>query len=153
MHVANENIVDIDKIKRIPDGELVVVSTGSQGEQMSALSRMAMGEYNKIKLGGNDTVIISASPIPGNERSVYSVINNLCRLGCQVVYHTLKDIHVSGHAHREELKLMLSLIRPKMFIPVHGEYRHLTMHADEHTDRKSLRRKPTEGHHCKMACQ
>lgn len=130
LHVANENIVDIDKIKRIPDGELVVVSTGSQGEQMSALSRMAMGEYNKIKLGGNDTVIISASPIPGNERSVYSVINNLCRLGCQVVYHTLKDIHVSGHAHREELKLMLSLIRPKMFIPVHGEYRHLTMHAD-----------------------
>ena len=130
LHVAPETLVDIDKIKRIPDGELVIISTGSQGEQMSALTRMANGEYNKIRLGGNDTVIISASPIPGNERSVYSVINNLCRLGCKVVYHTLKDIHVSGHAHREELKLMLSLIRPRMFIPVHGEYRHLTMHAD-----------------------
>ena len=130
LHVAPETLVDIDKIKRIPDGELVIISTGSQGEQMSALTRMANGESNKIRLGGNDTVIISASPIPGNERSVYSVINNLCRLGCKVVYHTLKDIHVSGHAHREELKLMLSLIRPRMFIPVHGEYRHLTMHAD-----------------------
>lgn len=130
LHVSAEDLVDIEKIKRIPDGELVIVSTGSQGEQMSALSRMAAGEYNKIHLGENDTVIISASPIPGNERAVYSVINNLCRLGCKVVYHTLKDLHVSGHAHREELKLMLSLIRPKMFIPIHGEYRHLTMHAD-----------------------
>ena len=130
LHVEPESLVDIDKIKKVPDEELVIVSTGSQGEQMSALTRMAAGEYNKIHLGANDTVIISASPIPGNERSVYSVINNLCRLGCKVVYHTLKDIHVSGHAHREELKLMLSLVRPKMFIPVHGEYRHLTMHAD-----------------------
>lgn len=130
LHYTAEQVVDIDKIRRVPDGELVIISTGSQGEQMSALSRMAGGEFNKVHLGGNDTVIISASPIPGNERSVYSVINNLCRLGCRVVYHTLKDIHVSGHAHREELKLMLSLIRPRMFIPVHGEYRHLTMHAD-----------------------
>jgi ribonuclease J len=123
-------IVDIDKIKRIADGDLVIISTGSQGEQMSALTRMANGEFPGFKVGANDTVIISASPIPGNERSVYSVINNLCRLGAKVVYHTLKDLHVSGHAHKEELKLMLSLIRPRFFIPVHGEYRHLSLHAD-----------------------
>ena len=123
-------VVDIERIKRIPDGELVIISTGSQGEQMSALTRMANGEFPGFKVGPNDTVIISASPIPGNERSVYSVINNLCRLGAQVVYHTLKDLHVSGHAHKEELKLMLSLIKPRYFIPVHGEYRHLALHAE-----------------------
>lgn len=130
LHMAPESVVDIDRSKKIADGELCILSTGSQGEQMSALTRMANGEHNKIKIGTNDTVIISASPIPGNERSVYSVINNLCRLGATVVYHTLKDIHVSGHAHREELKLMLTLVRPKMFIPIHGEYRHLCLHAE-----------------------
>lgn len=130
LHISPDSVVDIDRSKNVPDGELCILSTGSQGEQMSALTRMANGEHNKIKISDNDTVIISASPIPGNERSVYSVINNLYRLGANVVYHTLKDIHVSGHAHREELKLMLSLVRPKMFVPIHGEYRHLCMHAE-----------------------
>lgn len=130
LKVPDEQIVDIDRIRKIPDGELVIISTGSQGEQMSALARMANGDYNKIRIGSNDTVILSASPIPGNERSVYSVINNLCRRGAKVIYHSLRDLHVSGHAHKEELKLMLSLIRPKFFIPVHGEYRMLCQHAD-----------------------
>lgn len=130
LHFVPDMVVDIDKIRKVPDGELVIISTGSQGEQMSALTRMSNGEHNKIKVGSNDTVIISASPIPGNERSVYTVINNLCRLGAKVVYHSLKALHVSGHAHKEEMKLMLSLIRPKYFIPVHGEYRHLSLNAD-----------------------
>lgn len=129
LHVKPDQIVEMERIKKIPDGELVILSTGSQGEQMSALSRMANGDYNKLKIGSNDTIIISASPIPGNERSVYTVINNLCRLGAKVIYNTLRELHVSGHAHKEELKLMLSLIRPRFFIPVHGEYRMLSQHA------------------------
>ena len=121
-------LVDISKIKNMQDGEIVVVSTGSQGEPMSALTRMANGENSQVTVGKNDTVIISASPIPGNEKLVYRVINNLYRLGAEVVYESLENIHVSGHACREEHKIMHRLLKPKYFIPVHGEYRHLKKH-------------------------
>ncbi len=123
-------LVDIDHIRNVPDKELLILSTGSQGEPMSALTRMASGNFNKVKVGKNDTILISASPIPGNEKMVYNVINNLYRLGAQVVYEKLDAIHVSGHACQEELKLMHSLLKPKFFIPVHGEYRHLKKHVD-----------------------
>ncbi len=123
-------IVDIDKISKIPDKNLVIVSTGSQGEPMSALTRMAAGDFNKVTIGSNDTIIISASPIPGNERMIYRVINNLCKKGAKVIYEMLADVHVSGHACQEELKLMHTLVRPKYFIPVHGETRHLLQHKE-----------------------
>ena len=121
-------LVDISKIKNMHDKEIVVVSTGSQGEPMSALTRMANGENSQVTVGKNDTVIISATPIPGNEKLVYRVINNLYRLGAEVVYESLENIHVSGHACREEHKIMHRLLKPKYFIPVHGEYRHLKKH-------------------------
>ena len=123
-------IVDIDQIGEIADSNLLILSTGTQGEPMSALTRMSTGGFNKVKIGGNDTIIISGSPIPGNEKDVYAVINNLYRLGAQVIYDKLAAIHVSGHACREELKLIHTLLKPKFFIPVHGEYRHLRQHAD-----------------------
>ena len=123
-------IVGIDKINGIPDKNLLILSTGTQGEPMSALTRMANGGFNKVKIGKNDTIIISGSTIPGNEKDVYSVINNLYRLGAQVIYDKIAAIHVSGHACREELKLIHTLLKPKFFIPVHGEYRHLKQHAD-----------------------
>ena len=123
-------IVDIDKINGIPDKNLLILSTGTQGEPMSALTRMANGGFNKVKIGKNDTIIITGSTIPGNEKDVYSVINNLYRLGAQVIYDKIAAIHVSGHACREELKLIHTLLKPKFFIPVHGEYRHLKQHAD-----------------------
>ena len=123
-------IVDIDKINGIPDKNLLILSTGTQGEPMSALTRMANGGFNKVKIGKNDTIIISGSTIPGNEKDVYSVINNLYRLGARVIYDKIAAIHVSGHACREELKLIHTLLKPKFFIPVHGEYRHLKQHAD-----------------------
>ncbi len=122
-------LVDVEKAKNFFDREIVIVSTGSQGEPMSALTRMASGEFNKVTIGGNDTIIISASPIPGNERMIYRVINNLYRKGANVVYESLEKIHVSGHACAEEHKIMLSLLKPKFFIPVHGEYRHLKRHV------------------------
>ena len=122
-------LVDIDKIKNIQDKDLVIISTGSQGEPMSALTRMASGEFSHVKIGNNDTIIISASPIPGNEKSIYSVINNLYRKGAEVVYDDLNRIHASGHACQEELKILHSLLKPKFFIPVHGEYRHLKKHC------------------------
>ncbi len=125
----NSLFVDIDKVDDIEDGKLVILSTGSQGEPMSALTRMASGEFNKVRIGSNDTIIISATPIPGNEKDVYNVINNLYRLGAIVIYSRLADVHVSGHACQEELKLMYTLIRPKNFMPIHGEYRHLKQHA------------------------
>ncbi len=123
-------VVDIDKIKNIDDKNLVIISTGSQGEPMSALTRMASDELSKVRLGYNDTVILSASPIPGNERMVYNVINNLYRHGCRVIYESLAEVHVSGHAYQEELKLMHSLLKPKFFMPVHGEHRHQKKHAE-----------------------
>ena len=122
-------LIDIEKCKNLFDGELLIVSTGTQGEPMSALTRMAMGEFNKVTVGENDTIIISATPIPGNEKMVYRVINNLYKKGARVVYESLEKIHVSGHACQEEHKILHTLLKPKFFIPVHGEYRHLKRHA------------------------
>ena len=129
LNIPEGVLVDISRTKKIPDGELVIVSTGSQGEPMSALTRMANGENPSVTVGANDTIIISASPIPGNEKGIYNVINNLYRKGANVVYESLENIHVSGHACREEHKIMHRLLKPKFFIPVHGEYRHLKKHA------------------------
>lgn len=123
-------VVDIEKINSIDDKNLVIITTGAQGEPMSALTRMASDEFSKVRLGFNDTVVISASPIPGNERMVYNVINNLYRHGVRVIYERLAEVHVSGHACQDELQLIHSLIKPKYFIPVHGEYRHLKKHAE-----------------------
>ncbi len=122
-------LIDIEKSKNLFDGELVIVSTGSQGEPMSALTRMASGDFNKVTIGPNDTIIISATPIPGNEKMVYRVINNLYKKGADVIYESLEKIHVSGHACQEEHKILHNLLNPKFFIPVHGEYRHLKRHA------------------------
>ena len=122
-------IVDIEKIKSFKDKQIVIISTGTQGEPMSALTRMASGEFNKVVIGKNDTVVISASVIPGNEKMIYGVINNLYRLGADVIYESLEPIHASGHACRGELKILHTLLKPKFFIPVHGEYRHLKKHA------------------------
>ncbi len=122
-------LIDIERTKNLFDGELLIISTGSQGEPMSALTRMASGDFNKVTVGVNDTIIISANPIPGNEKMIYRVINNLYKLGAHVVYESLEKIHVSGHACQEEHKILYSLLRPKFFIPVHGEYRHLKRHA------------------------
>lgn len=122
-------LVDVEKIKNYFDNEIVIISTGTQGEPMSALTRMANGEFNKVTIGSNDTVIISATPIPGNEKMIYRVINNLYKKGANVVYESLEKVHVSGHACQEEHKIMHKLLRPKFFIPVHGEYRHLKRHA------------------------
>ena len=129
LKIPDRLIIDVEKTGSFKDGEIVIVSTGTQGEPMSALTRMASGEFNKVKIGNNDTVVISASVIPGNEKMIYNVINNLYRLGAEVIYESLAPIHVSGHALRGELRTLHSLIKPKFFIPVHGEYRHLKKHA------------------------
>ena len=126
-----ENLfIDIDMIKNYADDQLVIITTGSQGETMSALTRMAAGEHKKVVITPNDMVIISATPIPGNEKLVSNVINDLMEIGAEVVYSALEDIHVSGHACQEEQKLILALARPRYFIPVHGEYRQLRAHAE-----------------------
>ena len=130
LNIPEGVLVDVSRAKKLADSELVIVSTGSQGEPMSALTRMANGENPSVTVGENDTIIISASPIPGNERDIYRVINNLYRKGANVVYKSLENIHVSGHACREEHKIMHRLLKPKFFIPVHGEYRHLKEHAE-----------------------
>ncbi len=129
IHIPEGVLVDISKTKNLRDDQLVIVSTGSQGEAMSALTRMANGDNPSVTVGANDTIIISASPIPGNEKLVYRVINNLYRKGANVVYESLENIHVSGHACREEHKIMHTLLKPRFFIPVHGEYRHLKKHG------------------------
>lgn len=122
-------LIDIDEINNFRADELVIVTTGSQGEPMSALTRMAMSDHRKVTIVPDDTVIISATPIPGNEKLVSKTIDNLMRLGANVVYGRDKGVHVSGHASQEELKLMHNLVRPKFFMPVHGEYHHLVQHA------------------------
>ena len=122
--------IDIDLIKNYPDEQLVIITTGSQGETMSALTRMAAGEHKKVVITPNDMVIISATPIPGNEKLVSNVINDLMQIGAEVIYSALEAIHVSGHACQEEQKLIISLAKPKFFIPVHGEYRQLRAHAE-----------------------
>ncbi|MBQ9114970.1 MAG: ribonuclease J [Clostridia bacterium] len=130
MDYPYDAIVDLDKIGGIPYDKLCIISTGTQGEHDSALTRMAFADHKKVVIGETDTVILSASPIPGNERSIYKVINNLSKQGAKVIYESLYEVHASGHACREELKLMLQLISPKYFIPVHGEYRHLKRHQE-----------------------
>ena len=128
MNVPDGTLIDINEIKRYKDQQLTIVTTGSQGEPMSALYRMAFSDHDKVELGPNDLVVISANPIPGNEKLVGKIINELFRKGVKVVYDALADVHVSGHACQEELKLMHALTRPKYFMPVHGEYRHLITH-------------------------
>lgn len=128
--VPDNVFIDIDMIKSYPDDKLTIITTGSQGETMSALTRMAAGEHKKVQITPNDLIIISANPIPGNENSVSKVIDDLMKIGAEVVYNALADIHVSGHACQEEQKLMISLVRPKYFIPVHGEYRQLIAHSE-----------------------
>ena len=126
-----ENLfIDIDKIGIYNDEQLVIITTGSQGEPMSALTRMAAGDHRKVKITQNDLVIISANPIPGNEKFVSKVIDDLMQIGAEVVYSALADVHVSGHACQEEQKLILALAKPKYFIPVHGEYRQLISHGE-----------------------
>ena len=122
--------IDIDMIGNYTDDQLVIITTGSQGEPMSALTRMAAGDHKKVKITPNDLIIISATPIPGNEKYVSKVIDDLMQLGAEVVYSALADVHVSGHACQEEQKLILALAKPKFFIPVHGEYRQLRAHKE-----------------------
>ena len=130
INVPENTFIDIDMIKSYPDDRLVIITTGSQGEAMSALTRMAMGDHKKVEITPNDLIIISATPIPGNEKLVSKVIDDLMKIGAEVVYSSLADVHVSGHACQEEQKLMISLVRPKYFIPVHGEYRQLIAHSE-----------------------
>ena len=128
LNIPQESIVEVEKLRKYRDDQVCVITTGSQGEPMSGLFRMANSSH-KLNIGKGDTVIISASAIPGNERGVARVINQLFQKGAMVVYDQMADVHVSGHACREELRLMLNLTKPKYFIPVHGEYRHLYMHG------------------------
>lgn len=123
-------LVGIDQINRYPADKMVVVTTGSQGEPLSALYRMAFSEHRKVNIGPNDYVIISAQPIPGNEKMVGKVVDELLKQGAEVVYERMYEVHVSGHACQEELKIMMSLTKPKYFIPVHGEQKHLRKHAN-----------------------
>ena len=127
--IPDDLLIDIENIKNYFDEELLIISTGTQGEPMSALTRMATGDFNKVAIGENDTIIISANPIPGNEKPVYRVINNLYKKGAKVIYESLERVHVSGHACQEEHKILHTLLKPKFFIPIHGEYRHLKRHA------------------------
>lgn len=128
--VPEGTLIDIDQIGRYPSEKVVIITTGSQGEPMSALSRMAASEHRKVEIESGDLIIISASPIPGNEKPIFKVINELFKKGADVIYESLADIHVSGHACQEELKLIHNLVKPKFFMPVHGEYRHLKQHAN-----------------------
>lgn len=130
MNVPEGLIIDIDHINKYPPEKIVIITTGSQGEPMSALTRMASGDHKKVEIIPGDLVIISANPIPGNEKLVSRVVNDIFKKGAEVIYESLADIHVSGHASQEELKLIHRLIRPKYFMPVHGEYRHLKRHAN-----------------------
>lgn len=128
LKLPDDIIIDIKDIDRYPENEIVVITTGSQGEPMSALARMANSEHRNMEIVPGDLVILSSSPIPGNEKSVSKIINQLTKKGAQMIYESLADVHVSGHAKQEELKLMHSLVRPKYFLPVHGEYVHLDRH-------------------------
>ena len=128
--VPPRTLIDINEAKNYQDNQLVIITTGSQGETMSALSRIASGEHKQINVKPDDKIIISASAIPGNEKNVFRVVNELMKKGADVVYGDIEDIHVSGHARQEELKLMLALTKPKFFMPVHGEFMHLASHRD-----------------------
>jgi ribonuclease J len=129
LNIPDGELVDLDSINRYPQEKMCIITTGSQGEPMSALYRMAYSDHRKVEVGPNDFIIISASPIPGNEKTISNMVNELLKLGAEVVYESLAEVHVSGHACQEELKIILGLTRPKFFIPVHGEYRHLKKNA------------------------
>ena len=124
-----DTLIEVNAIDQYDDNQLLFATTGSQGEPMSALTRMAFSEHRQVKIKDGDTVIISATMIPGNEKSIYRVINELVKRGANVIYESIEDVHVSGHAYQNELQLMISLTKPKYFIPAHGEYRHLHEHA------------------------
>jgi len=129
IHYSEDLEISEKKMKPLPDSQVVVITTGSQGEPMSALSRMARDQHKGIKIHKGDTIILSSRFIPGNEKAITSVINKLYGLGADVIYENVSDIHTSGHARQAELKVMLSLVKPRYFIPIHGEYRHLVKHA------------------------
>ncbi len=129
LNVPQNILIPIDTIKSYPDDKLVIITTGSQGEPMSALTKIAMGEHRKVTITPNDYVIISATPIPGNEKMVGAVVNALMKRGVEVIYEKMYEVHASGHACQEDLKLMIGLVKPKYFIPVHGEQKHLMKHA------------------------
>lgn len=129
LKIPRDTWLRLEELNTLRDEEVVIITTGSQGEPMSVLSRIATGEHKTIKIKEGDTVILSAKIIPGNEGSIGKIINHLCRRGANVIYEKVSEIHVSGHASKEELKLMLNIIRPRYFMPVHGEYRHLAFHA------------------------
>ncbi|MCX7822358.1 MAG: ribonuclease J [Syntrophobacterales bacterium] len=130
LEVLPEDKISLKDLPFMPDHRVVIITTGSQGEPMSALTRIAFDDHKWIKLKKGDTVILSSKFIPGNERTIHNVINNLYRRGARVIYESVEAIHVSGHAHREELKWLIGLVRPKFFIPIHGEYRHLVKHCE-----------------------
>ena len=129
LSIPQNTWLKLEDLKRLQDHEVVIITTGSQGEPMSVLSRIATDEHKQIKIKDGDTVILSAKMIPGNERSIGKIINHLFRRGANVIYEKVSEVHVSGHASKEELKLMINLIKPKYFMPVHGEYRHLIYHS------------------------
>ncbi|MBU1162081.1 MAG: ribonuclease J [Proteobacteria bacterium] len=129
INISEEMEIGIDQISEFPDEEIIIITTGSQGEPMAALARMAAGTHKQIKIKKEDMVILSSKFIPGNEKAIAKIINDLYRLGADVIYEKISQIHVSGHAFQEELKLMINLTRPKYFIPIHGEYRHLVLHS------------------------
>ncbi len=129
LDIKDDKIIQIDEIADYGDEEIIIITTGTQGEPMSALARMSAGTHKQIKIKKGDTVVLSSKFIPGNEKAIAKIINNLYRKGADVIYEKISDIHVSGHAFREELKLMIKLTQPRYFIPVHGEYRHLILHS------------------------
>jgi ribonuclease J len=129
LNIPDGVLIDIDAINRYPADQIVLITTGSQGEPLSALARMASSDHRKVSVTSNDYIIISATPIPGNEKHVTRVVNDLLKLGAEVIYEKMYEVHVSGHACQDELKLMLSLTKPRYFIPFHGEYKHLKAHA------------------------
>jgi ribonuclease J len=129
LHIPDRTLVGLEEIKHLPPEKLVILTTGSQGEPLSAIARMAMGEHKQIHLQEGDTVVISAKVIPGNEKSIARTINHLFKRGAEVIYDEVSPIHVSGHPARDELKLVLNLVHPRFFVPIHGEYRHLHFHA------------------------
>ena len=129
LKIPQDTWLKLEDLKKLQDHEVVLITTGSQGEPMSVLSRIAIDEHKTIKIKEGDTVILSAKMIPGNERSIGKIINHLFRRGANVIYEKVSEVHVSGHASKEELKLMLNLVKPKYFMPVHGEYRHLVYHS------------------------